>query len=131
MRDRWPRIVHYVRVRRAIWIPVLVVVILGAGSATAAAVYDHGRRDTIAPGITIAGVPVGDMKAADARAKVEAALRKPLDRTFVVHAGGHTFHLSAEALATSAAVAPLVDQAVARSRKGGLFTRALRGIKGD
>ena len=66
--------------RRAIAIPLLVIVLLaGGGAAAAVAEYDHARRDLIAPGVRIAGVPVGRLHAAAARAPGwRRALRGPL-----------------------------------------------------
>jgi lipoprotein-anchoring transpeptidase ErfK/SrfK len=117
-------------VRKAIWIPLLVVVVLAGAGTAAAAVYDHGRRDRIAEGIAIAGVPVGGLDAAAARAKVDAALRRSLGRDIAVHAGGKSFHLTAERLDARANPGPLIEQAVRRSRQGGLFTRTLHGLRG-
>jgi len=117
-------------VRKAIWIPLLVVVLLAAAGTAAAAVYDHGRRDRIAEGVVVAGVPIGGLDARAARAKVDAALRRSLDRDVAVHAGGKRFHLPAEQLDARANPAPLIDEALRRSRQGGLFTRALHGLRG-
>ena len=81
--------------RRAIAIPLLVIVLLaGGGAAVAVAEYDHARRDLIAPGVRIAGVPVGRLHADAARARVAAALRGPLSEPVVVTARGRHFTLS-------------------------------------
>ena len=56
--------------RKALVITVLAVVVL-AGSATAALHrYDTSRSDQIAEGISVAGVDVGGMTMAEARAAV-------------------------------------------------------------
>jgi lipoprotein-anchoring transpeptidase ErfK/SrfK len=117
-------------VRRAIWIPAAVIVVLAAAAVAAISVYDHRQRDKIAPGVSINGVAVGKLTAAQARAKVEASLRAPLSRDVVVRAGDHRYTLAAAKLHRRVDVAALVDQAVGMSHKGGILTRTLHGLKG-
>ena len=49
----------------------LAVLVLGA---VAVYLYDHGRRDTIANGVKVAGIDVGGMSRTAAQAKVRSAL---------------------------------------------------------
>ena len=116
-------------VRRALWISAGAFVALVLAAAAAVAVYDHSRRDRIAPGITIGGVPVGRLTAAEAQAKVSAALREPLDRDVTVRAGGHRFTLPASQLHEHVDVDALVKGAVALSRRGSILTRTLHNLK--
>ena len=66
--------------RRGRW-PLLVGIFVGVIVLLAAAmfIYDHARRDQIAKGVTIAGVPVGGLSEADARVRIERdpAIRNP------------------------------------------------------
>jgi lipoprotein-anchoring transpeptidase ErfK/SrfK len=117
-------------VRRAIWIPAAAIVVVAAAAVAAMSVYDHARRDRVAPGISINGVPVGELTAAQARAKLEASLRAPLSRDVTVRAGGRRFRLAAESLHRRVDVAALVGEAVRMSREGGIVTRTLHGLQG-
>jgi lipoprotein-anchoring transpeptidase ErfK/SrfK len=116
-------------VRRALWISAGAFVALVLAAAVAAAVYDHSRRDRIAPGITIGGVPVGKLTAAEAQAKVTAALREPLNRDVTVRAGKHRFTLDAAQLHEHVDVDTLVQRAVALSQHGSILTRTLHNLK--
>jgi lipoprotein-anchoring transpeptidase ErfK/SrfK len=117
-------------VRRAIWIPAVVAVVLAAAAVAAINVYDHKQRDKIAPGIQIGGVPVGKLTSAQARAKVEASLHESLNQDVTVKAGKHEYTLAAEKLHRHVDVPGLVDQAVGMSHKGGIVTRTLHSLKG-
>src|SRR5437588_5624428 len=64
----------------------VLLVILGA----AAYLYDHSRRDVIAKGVRIDGVPVGGLHEAAARAKVEHDLVTSLHRPVTVRFGGRS-----------------------------------------
>jgi lipoprotein-anchoring transpeptidase ErfK/SrfK len=121
---------HNTKVRRALWIPAAVLVVLVVAAVVAMNVYDHGRRDRIAPGIAIGGVPVGTLTDAQARAKVDAALHERLNQDVVVRAGEHRFTLAAEKLHRHVDVAALVSEAVGMSHRGGIVTRTLHGLKG-
>ena len=66
-------------------------VALSAGSAYAY-FWDSRRADVIADGVTIAGIDVGGMPAADARALLEERLGEHLGRpVYLVADDGHTF----------------------------------------
>jgi hypothetical protein len=118
-------------VRRAIWIPAAVIVVLAAAAVAAIDVYDHKQRDKIAPGISIGTVPVGKLTAAQARAKVEASLSADLNQDVRVRAGTHEFTLTGAKLARHVDVAALVGQAVGMSHHGGIVTRTLHSLQND
>ena len=107
---------------------VLVVALI----ALAAGVhfYDAGRPPQIAPGIRVAGIDVGGLKAPAARTllarRFEAALRRPV----VVHHGRGTWTLGPREARVRSNVAAMVDQAVARSDEGGVLRRTLRRLRG-
>jgi lipoprotein-anchoring transpeptidase ErfK/SrfK len=75
-------------------------------------------------------VPVGKLTAAQAQAKVAAALSAPLDRDVVVRAGDHRFRLAAAKLHRHVDVAALVSRAVGMSHHGGIVTRTLHDLEG-
>ena len=116
-------------VRRVIWIPAVVVVLLAGAVVVAVIVYDHKQRDRIAPGIAIGGMPVGGLQAADAQAKVGNQLHAPLNQDVVITAAGHRYTLAAEQLHRRVDVDALVDEAVRLSHRGGIVHRTLNSLK--
>src|SRR3981189_448445 len=70
---------------------VLPFVALAAGLVVVLAVamylYDHSRRDVIANGVKIGGVPVGGLHAAAARTKLEHEIGQKLTQPVTVRYG--------------------------------------------
>jgi len=91
-----------------------VIVLLAA----AMFIYDHARRDVIARGVTIAGVPVGGLSEAEARAKIERDLIAELNRPVRIHSGAHRWTLSAREAGVTVDAEDMVAQAVDASRYG-------------
>jgi lipoprotein-anchoring transpeptidase ErfK/SrfK len=113
------------------WLVGLGVIVVVAGGGTAAvSAHDKSRSDVIATGVRVAGVDVGGLHAAAARARVQEALNAPLARPIVLRAGGHKFTLSAAKAQERVDVDGLIDQAVALSRGGSLVSRTVDEIKG-
>jgi hypothetical protein len=104
-------------------------VALSAGAASAY-FWDSSRSDMIASGVSIAGVDVGGLHAADAQrllgARLVARLRRPIT---VVH-GGHRFLLRPARAGLNVDVAGMVAAAVGLSRQGTLADRVLRDVRG-
>ena len=117
MRHRW-------------FILVAVALLVLIGGAVAAYAYDSSRDDLIAKGVTIAGVDVGGMTTAEARAIVERELQEPLERPVAVRRGKARFTLSAEDAGVRADVGGMVDEALQASREGNIFSRVARDITG-
>jgi lipoprotein-anchoring transpeptidase ErfK/SrfK len=111
---------------------ILVAVLLLAlvGGAVAAYAYDSSRDDLIAEGVTIAGVHVGGMRTAEARRAVERELKPALEKPIRVTHKRKRFNLSAEDAGVQADVSGMVDEALARSREGSIFTRVARDLTG-
>ena len=105
----------------------LAVLVVAAGGAY---LYDHGRRDLIAPGVRVGNVDVGGLRADQARAKLHRELLTPLNRGILVRGGGKPFHLTAREARISANLAGMVNAAVERSRDGSIVTRVARGLTG-
>ncbi|HXP38245.1 MAG TPA: L,D-transpeptidase/peptidoglycan binding protein [Solirubrobacteraceae bacterium] len=103
-----------------------VVVLLGA----AMFVYDHARRDRIANGVSIAGVPVGGLSESAARTKLEHDLIAGLSRPVTIHSGSHEWTLTARQAGVTVDAANMVSQAVEASREGSIFTRTIRSLSG-
>jgi len=103
-----------------------VVVILGAGIF----LYDHARRDVIAHGVSVGGVPVGGLHEAAAREKLQRVLVARLDRPVTVRAGSRSWSLSAREAGVRVDVGSMVARAVKASREGSILTRTFRGLFG-
>jgi lipoprotein-anchoring transpeptidase ErfK/SrfK len=116
--------------RSRLAIAVVVVVGLIALLVVAIFVYDHARRDRIASGVTIGGVPVGGLSQAAARAKVQRELIGPLNQPVAVRFGHRRWTLDPRQAGVTVDANALVAQAIAVSRKGSIFTRTFRDLFG-
>jgi lipoprotein-anchoring transpeptidase ErfK/SrfK len=111
-------------------IALALVVLALLGGATAVYAYDSSRDDAIAEGVTVAGVDLGGMRAAQARSVLERDLARPLRRPVRVRVKGRTFSLGARRARLRADVDAVVAEAVQRSRAGNLITRTARDLTG-
>lgn len=106
---------------------VVVVLLAGAGAVYA---YDHGHRNVIADGITVAGIDVGGLKAAEARSKLHRRYERRLRRPVVVSFHGQRFTLSPADAHVKVDIDAAVDHALERSQDGSIFTRTWRSATG-
>jgi lipoprotein-anchoring transpeptidase ErfK/SrfK len=104
-----------------------VLVVLGG----ALYAYDHARADEIAPGLRIAGVPLGGLTPEQARARLEREILAPLQKPIVVHHDKKTWTLGAREARLRADLSTMVDEALARSRHGDLISRSWRSLTGE
>ena len=109
---------------------VALALVLLIGGAAAVYMYDSGRDDLIAEGITAAGVDVGGLTAGQARANLQSEVAAPLERPVVVRRGGKRFKLSAEDAGIRTDVGGMVDAAVRASREGNVLSRSFRDLTG-
>ncbi len=111
---------------------ILVVCLLVALCVSAVGLYAHDRsgRDRIADGVRVGGVSVGGLSAADATAKLDRRLLSPLRQPVAVHHGDRVWRLGPRESHVSVNVVATVEQAMARSRRGNMFTRTWREISG-
>ncbi|HEU0023695.1 MAG TPA: L,D-transpeptidase family protein [Thermoleophilaceae bacterium] len=116
------------RHRSFIFVAVLLVALLAG--AVAAVAYDNSRDDLIVPGVTVAGVDVGGMRADEARRVVARELREPLSQPVAVLHGSWRFELSARRAGVRADVDGMVDEAVEASRDGNIVSRVARDLTG-
>ncbi len=106
---------------------LLVLLVVGVGGVYA---YDRSNEDTIAAGVTVAGIDVGGLTSEQARTEVRRQVAAPLQKPVVVRRGGMRFTLSPEDAKVRADVGGMVAEAVDASREGNLVTRAYRDATG-
>ena len=104
--------------------------VLALALAGAAVIYDQSRKDQLADGLKVDGVPVGGLSRQEARAKLEQEALAPRRRALVVHAGTHTFSVPAARLRVSVDLEAALDRAVEESRGGWLGARVARDLTG-
>src|SRR4051794_4160167 len=103
------------------FIGLLAVAVVGG-----AYVYDQSKKDLIAAGVKVNGVPIGGMTRAQAEKKLSATLLAPLDRPVKVTYHDRTFTLTRKAAAIGINIEGSVDKALRRSQQGDMFSRSWR-----
>src|SRR3954447_22588179 len=83
--------------------------------------YDSTRDDILAEGITVGGVDVGGLHAADAKRKLRADLLTPLSRPIVARYPGRRFTLTPERARVAVDVDRSIAAALNRSRAGNVL----------
>jgi len=117
-------------VRSKLFISVAGALALLIACAGGVYAYDSAHEDTIAEGVTVAGVSVGGLDRAAARQRLQERVVDPLQADVIVKARGREFTLTAERAEVRVDVDTLVDQAIARSRDGNVVSRTVRGLTG-
>src|SRR5438046_5350219 len=102
-------------------------VALSAGGAYAY-YWDSNRSDLIAPGVRIAGIDVGGLRAAQARALLERRLVHPIERPIRLRFHRYSVVVRPRRAGVRVEVAKMVGAAVRVSRRGGLIHRVLRDV---
>ena len=116
--------------RNRSFIAVAVAVTLLVAGAVALYAYDSSNEDEIANGVTVGGIDVGGMTAAQARDSAGARDRQAAGAPIAVTHGKKDFTLSAKDAEVRADVGGMVDEAVAASRSGNIISRSLRDLTG-
>jgi lipoprotein-anchoring transpeptidase ErfK/SrfK len=107
----------------------LAGVTLSAGGAYAY-YWDASRANTIARGVTIAGIDVGGLEADEARALLDARLVEPLREPVRIDYDTRSFLIRPARAGVRVDVAHMIDTAVAAGRRGDLVERLLRELRG-
>jgi lipoprotein-anchoring transpeptidase ErfK/SrfK len=92
--------------------------------------YDSSQSETIADGVTVGGVDVGGMDAAEAKRAVRRQLLAPLRHSIRVGYDGRSWELSGRMLHVHADLDGAVEEALAKSRSGGVPGRLVRYVTG-
>ncbi len=106
---------------------LIVLLLLGAVGVSA---YDSSNEDQIAEGVTVAGVDLGGMTAGEARTAISQQVAGPLEKPVVVTHGKRRFTLSASDAGLNADTDAMVEEALAASREGSIFSRVWRDLTG-
>ena len=99
--------------------------------AVAVWAYDEAQKDKIAPGVTVGGVDIGGRTAESARKIIKNEIVDPLKQPVVVSFAGDDYTLTPGRLEQSSDIDGMVDEAVEKSREGGLLERVSRYASGS
>jgi lipoprotein-anchoring transpeptidase ErfK/SrfK len=113
---------------------LIALVVAATGAlllATAVWAYDTAQKDQIAPGVTVGGVEIGGRSVDDARAVIQKQVVAPLTKPVVVDFQDETYRLTPKQLETSADVDGMLDEAIDKTREGGLIERVSRYLQGS
>ena len=111
-------------------IALVALVVLGLLLAVGVWAYDDAQKDQIAPGVKIGGVDVGGRSADSARKIIKRQVVKPLQQPVVVTYDGKSYTLSASQLHPKADIDGMVQEAIDKSREGGILDRVSRYASG-
>ena len=107
-----------------------IVLALGGIALSAGGAYayywDSGHADVIAPGVRIAGIDVGGLRAAQARKLLDRRLVQPLERPIRLRFHTYRVVVRPRRAGVRVDVTKMVGTAVRLSRDGGLVHRLLR-----
>src|SRR3954470_15417155 len=111
---------------------IALVALLTMGLLLAVGVwaYDDAQKDQIASGVKVGGVDVGGRDADSARKIIQKQVVAPLKQPVVVSYDGEEYRLSPKRLHEKADVDGMVQEAIDRSREGGLLDRVSRYASG-
>src|SRR3954452_1293159 len=115
------------RTRLIVLVAFVAVIVLGGVAATYA--YDNSKKNRIAEGVKVNGVPIGGLTRPQAQKKLSDALLAPLNRPVKVSYHHRTFTLSQKAAAIGINISGTVDQALKRSQQGSMFSRSWRNLR--
>jgi lipoprotein-anchoring transpeptidase ErfK/SrfK len=121
---------QFVAVRKRYLIPVAAIVALVVLVGGGLLVYDHAQANTIAKGVTVGGVDIGGLSRSAAEAKLQRRLVSGLQRPLVVNHGKQNFTLTVKRAKVSVNIDATVAAALAASRTGNPFSRAVRELTG-
>lgn len=122
---------HRRRSRRGVKIALVSLVVLGVlggGTAYAAYRYDASAADRILPGVSIGGVDVSGMTRDEARRAVQAQAEPHLTDDLAVHAAGAVWTVTPAALGVQADVDGAIDRAYGVAGDMSLFSRLYHRI---
>lgn len=112
------------------FIAVIVLLVVLLGGAVGVYAYDQSHRDEIAKGVRVGGIDVGGLHPDQARVRLRRHFLRELRRVVDVRYHGRRFVLTSRQAKLAADLDATVDEALARSRSGSIFTRVSRELSG-
>jgi L,D-transpeptidase catalytic domain/Putative peptidoglycan binding domain len=116
---------------RVLTIGVAALVLVLAAGAGGLYAYDSSRSDVIAKGITAGGVDIGGLSAARARDVLRRSLGPKLNSQVVLLWHNRRWTLTPATIDARLGTDRMVREALAHSRTGNFFNRAMRDLRGD
>lgn len=92
--------------------------------------YDRSRRDEIAKGVQVQGVPVGGLSAAAARSKLQRRIQSTMEQPVVVRYASKRWTLTPRQAGVAVDIRGTVDRALQVSREGSILSRTWRNLTG-
>src|SRR3954449_412999 len=117
--------------RTRLIVVAVFLLLVGVGVVAGTYFYDQGKRDLIAQGVKVNGVPIGGLTRAQAQQKLSAALLEPLDRPVKVRYKDHTYTLTQKAVSIGINIRGSVDKALQASQQGDMFSRTWRNLRDE
>lgn len=118
------------QVGRKTQVAIVAAVVLLLGGAVAAYAYDGSQKDTIADGVTVAGVDLGGMTRDEATRALSNQVLAPQRKPVKVRFRKQVYKLPARDLKIRADIDQAIDRAFEESREGSLPSRIFREITG-
>ncbi|HLY94909.1 MAG TPA: L,D-transpeptidase family protein [Gaiellaceae bacterium] len=119
--------------RRGLLVTAGILLAIGGVAMSAGGAYayfwDRAHADVIAPGVRIAGIDVGGMRAAQARDVLRTKFTA-LERPVRLVSGAHVFLVDPRGAGLHVDLARMVDLAVRTSRDGGMVRRIWHAVWG-
>ena len=112
-------------------ISIVTFVVMAIVGALLVYWWDTTYENTISEGVTIGGVDVGGLEAADAASQVRSNLITPLDKKVVVRHDGTAYRLNPDKVNIRADIDGMVDEALRVSQDGGILSRTWRRVSGE
>ncbi len=119
------------KIHQKLLIAMVTVVTMFLLLAVGVWAYDNAQKDQIAPGITVGGVDIGGRSADSARKIIKREVVAPLKQPVVVNYAGEDYTLTPGQLEQSADLDGMVDEAIEKTREGGLLERVSRYAGGS
>jgi len=117
--------------RTRLLVVAVFLLLVGVGVVAGTYFYDQGKKNLIAEGVKVNGVPIGGLTRAQAENKLSAALLKPLDRPVKVRYKDHTYTLTRKAASIGINIHGSVDRALRASQQGDMFSRTWRNLRDE
>lgn len=107
-----------------------LILAVNAGAA-AAYFYDSSQAGEIAAGVSVAGIDVGGLSRAEARAQLTRQLVPRLQQPLALSYGGHRFVIDPQRAGLQIDLDRMLAEAVAAGRQGSLLHRIVRDVRGQ